>query len=120
MAIPGWLWPEDHAEEQSELGLSNVDKTPEATEIENATNAFGVLSNTARLEILASLYACAEPISYTELRESTSVEDKGRFNYHLRQLERLTRSEEGQYSLNQRGKELVQNVLTEEHILHYE
>lgn len=105
MTIPDWIWPTDES-------LSGV-------EIEAATDLFETLSNPIRLEILASLSDQPEPVTYTELRESTSIEDKGQFNYHLRQLNNLIRNTEGRYTLTERGEDLVKNVLTEEQIRQY-
>ncbi|MFA9517448.1 citrate synthase [Halopenitus sp. H-Gu1] len=116
MAIPDWLWPTD---DSHDIEVQDVDDTLSASEIETVTNLFETLSNPIRLEILTSLYNQTEPISYTELRESTSIEDKGRFNYHLRQLNQLIRNHEGKYTLTQRGDDLLENVLTEEQIRQY-
>jgi len=75
MAIPGWLWP-DNSHRNGEA--QHPHESLETSEIENATSLFKILSNTIRLEILVSLHEQSDPTSYTELRESTSVDDKGK------------------------------------------
>jgi citrate synthase len=112
MAIPNWLWPD------GDLGTEVQSNTlTETSELESATDTLAVLSHTTRLEILTHLYDQSRPVSYTELRGSVAIQDKGRFNYHLRQLEELVRSYEGKYVLTQRGAELIQSVLSEERLL---
>ncbi|NGM69630.1 winged helix-turn-helix transcriptional regulator [Natronolimnobius sp. AArcel1] len=56
---------------------------------------FKALGNETRLEILRALYERGqetgavheETLPYAELREAVGIEDKGNFNYHLRQLD---------------------------------
>lgn len=117
MAIPGWLWPDNSVRNGKTQSSSAF---PEASEIESVSSVFEVLSNTNRLEILASLHNQSDPISYTELRESTSIDDKGQFNYHLRQVEQLVQNQNGEYTLTERGEDLIQSVLSEDQILQYE
>lgn len=117
MAIPGWAWPNSSSRNRQTRPSREF---LEESAIENATSLFAVLSNTTRLEILASLYRRSDPISYTELRDATSVSDKGRFNYHLRQLEQFVQNQDGEYTLSERGEELMQSVLSEDHIRQYE
>jgi citrate synthase len=117
MAIPGWIWPDNTARNEN---IQSSITFSEASEIDSVTSVFEVLSNTNRLEILASLHRQSGPISYTELRESTSVDDKGQFNYHLRQLEQLVRNQNGKYTLTEHGEELIQSVLSEDQIFQHE
>ncbi|ELZ96690.1 ArsR/SmtB family transcription factor [Haloferax sulfurifontis] len=112
MAIPNWLWPD------GELGTEvQSDNVIDPSELKGATDTFAVLSHPTRLEILTHLFDQSRPVSYTELRKSIAIQDKGRFNYHLRQLEDLVRPCEGKYILSQRGAELVQSVLSEKRLL---
>lgn len=104
----------------TQLGLESEDESFAVSKIETATDVFGVLSNSTRLEILASLHDQSEPISYTELRESISITDKGQFNYHLRQLDQCVQSRDGRYMLTERGEKLVTEILSEDQILRYE
>lgn len=117
MAIPGWLWPDNS---HRNGGPQRPHESRETSEIENATSLFKILSNTIRLEILVSLHEQSDPTSYTELRESTSVDDKGKFNYHLRKLEHLVCIQDGEYTLTDRGEAFIQKVLSEDLILNHE
>lgn len=116
MAIPGWLWPDSSFRDRQTQPSSNF---LEGSEIENATNLFEVLSNRIRLEILGTLYSQSAPITYTDLRDATSVSDKGKFNYHLRQLDQLVQNQDGKYTLSERGEELIQSVATEDQLRQY-
>jgi DNA-binding transcriptional ArsR family regulator len=116
MAIPDWRW--SNASFRDQQTQSSTELLQES-EIEAATGVFEVLSNTTRLEILAALYNQSDSLSYTELRNSTSVSDKGKFNYHLRQLEHLVQNQDGAYTLSDRGEELMRSVLSETEICRY-
>lgn len=48
--------------------------------------AFAVLGNEIRVDILRALWEAGEPLAYSELQERIGVCDSGRFNYHLRKL----------------------------------
>lgn len=113
MAIPDWRW--SNAKFREQTTQSSTERLGES-EIEAATGLFGVLSNATRLEILAALYNQSDSLSYTELRDSTSVSDKGKFNYHVRQLEQLVQNQDGQYTLSDRGEKLMRSVLSETEI----
>ncbi|WP_419181192.1 ArsR/SmtB family transcription factor [Haloarcula pelagica] len=108
MAIPGWLWTGSDGEGAQSTSFSDT------SEIREATDVFDVLSHATRLTILIHLHDQTRPVLYNELREATSVRDKGRFNYHLRQLEGLVRSSEGKYTLTRRGEKLVRSVLSDQ------
>ncbi|RZH67863.1 DUF7347 domain-containing protein [Natrinema altunense] len=108
MAIPGWLWPDDRSSTGSTQGPR---KSLGASEIEHATSVFSVLSSPIRLQILVTLHERSVPVSYTELRESASVDDKGKFNYHLRRLDHLVCVQDGEYMLTDRGGEFIQEAL---------
>lgn len=110
MAIPDWLWPDNSFRaEKSQSSHPSL----ETAEIENVTGVFGILSNSIRLEILSSLHSRSDPIPYTKLRESTSIDDKGQFNYHLRQLDQFVQDQDGEYTLTERGEIIVQHLLSE-------
>jgi citrate synthase len=116
MAIPHWLWPTEAPDDAPSPGS---DPSLSAAEIETATDLFETLSNPVRLEILTALNERSEPISYTALRGETSIEDKGRFNYHLRQLDSLVCSHDGSYALTEDGEELVETVLADREVRGY-
>ena len=116
MAIPSWLWPIDRFEQHSDGRLANPDEAPNTREIKNVINTFEVLSNQTRLEVLAILHSRTEPLTYTEIREATSVTDKGKFNYHLRRLDEFLSHQDGRYALNAHGHDLLQSVFIEDEI----
>ncbi len=116
MAIPGWLWPDDRYRDETQRPRKSL----ETSEIKHATSVFEILSNTTRLEILVSLHGQSEPISYTGLQESISVDDKGQFNYHLRKLDHLICTQDGEYTLTNRGETFIQRVLSEDLIFDHE
>jgi hypothetical protein len=56
-------------------------------DVEATADAFGVLADPVRVEILAALWrAEAAPLQYSALLEAVAVQDSGRFNYHLSKL----------------------------------
>ena len=70
--------------------------------------ALDALGHEVRTDILRALASAGEPLSFTELRTRTGVDDSGRFNYHLNKLasQFLRRTEDG-YELNYRGERVV-------------
>lgn len=73
--------------------------------------SFGELANTTRLEVVQSLAAGETPVGYTELFEQVAVDDRGQFNYHLRQLvDTYVRKTGDGYRLTQSGARAA-NVL---------
>ena len=109
MAIPSWLWPSDDSSSRTPDRLLDP-KTTTTSEIEDVSNLFDLLSNETRLEILRALHSQTSPLSYTELRGETSIEDKGKFNYHLRQLSDFIDRQEGEYRLTAKGDRISQNI----------
>lgn len=83
--------------------------------------AFAVLGNETRLRILHVLWEASktestwshdDPLPYSELRERVGVDDKGKFNYHLRKLtDQFIRRDDGSYILQEKGKHVVRAVL---------
>lgn len=82
-------------------------------DLERVSNDLEVLANPVRLEILDALARSERPLRYSELRASLSIRDNGKLNYHLRTLEDLVVSADGEYRLTARGRELVARVLDE-------
>lgn len=61
------------------------------TDADAAADAFGVLSDPARVAILRELASQfyehdGDPVGFADLRRAVGVDDPGRFNYHLDQL----------------------------------
>ncbi|WP_425504262.1 winged helix-turn-helix domain-containing protein [Saliphagus infecundisoli] len=76
-------------------------------------DTFSRLANTTRLEILQTLASSETPLSYSEVFQEVSVADRGKLNYHLRQLvaEYVHKSDEG-YELTQSGKRAANLLAT--------
>ncbi len=49
-------------------------------------DAFGVLSNEIRIDVLRALYRADGPQSYADVRQAVAYGGSGNFNYHLRKL----------------------------------
>ncbi|WP_324757669.1 citrate/2-methylcitrate synthase [Haloarcula sp. GH36] len=83
-----------------------------AVPVEPVSETLQTLSEPARLEMLLALAAADGAIAYSTLRERTSIEDKGRFNYHLRQLRgAFVADDESGYALTAAGERFVETVL---------
>lgn len=75
--------------------------------------AFALLANDTRLEILRTLWTEETPIPFTRLRERVEYTDSGNFNYHLNQLAaHFVRKTSDGYELRYAGKEVVRAVLS--------
>ena len=84
-----------------------------------ATNeAFGLLSDETRLELLEALWEGHEPteassMSFSELRERVRADDPGQVHYHLDRLtEHFVRHTEEGYELRESGKRIVRMLLS--------
>jgi hypothetical protein len=116
MAIPSWTWPTDDTEPRAQDALSEATTGSESSDIQSKSKFFELLSSEIRLEILTTLYSAAGPLSYTELRNSTSIDDKGKFNYHLRQLTEFLVQQNGTYRLTATGERILQQLFTNEQL----
>lgn len=76
-------------------------------------DAFGVLGNDIRVQILQTLGEAQEPLSFTELRDRIGIRQGGQFNYHLDKVvgHFVSKSEEG-YALRRPGSHVVQAILS--------
>jgi DNA-binding transcriptional ArsR family regulator len=63
-----------------------TDPGPEGGTMPAPEEAFAVLGNEIRLEILQRLGEADEPLAYSELFERMDYDDSGNFSYHLDQL----------------------------------
>lgn len=99
MAIPTWTW----SDRSLDRGQGELDPSTLADE-------FAALTDPTRVAILQTL-AREAPLEYTALREAVGVRDKGRFNYHLRQLERYLDRGSGDYRLSSAGERVVEHAI---------
>lgn len=76
-------------------------------------DAFAVLGNETRMDILQELGEADGPLSFSELRHRVGVRDSGQFNYHLNKLvgHFIENSDQG-YDLRQAGRRVIEAVLS--------
>lgn len=107
MAIPHWTWPDSD-------GATWPDSDePTRTDLSAASGAFDALSDPTRAAILGALFDADAPLAYSDLQAASGVEDNGRLNYHLRELDDLVVRDDG-YALTDYGRMLVRDVLAGE------
>jgi citrate synthase len=83
--------------------------------LEPVSETLAVLSEPTRLEILLGLFDGDTPLAYSALMDTTSIEDKGRFNYHLRQLRGyFVRDTADGYALTDAGRTVVHAIVTDD------
>lgn len=76
-------------------------------------DAFAVLGNETRMEILQTLGKGDEPLSFSELRDRVGMRDSGQFNYHLGKLQgHFIRKVDDEYELRGAGRRVVEAVLS--------
>jgi citrate synthase len=79
MAIPDWTGGDAPA-------LDAPTRRPSSPSADPLAEALSTLSHPVRLDIPFALVRADGPLDYSSPRTAVSVEDKGQFNYHLRQL----------------------------------
>ncbi|QLH84600.1 ArsR/SmtB family transcription factor [Halosimplex pelagicum] len=78
------------------------------TPVDDPAEAFEVLGDETRLDILRALAEAEEPLAFTRLRERCGVADSGRFSYHLRRLcEYFVRETDEGYELGHAGDRVI-------------
>ncbi|MFB6229082.1 MAG: ArsR/SmtB family transcription factor, partial [Halobacteriales archaeon] len=76
-------------------------------------DAFGVLGNETRIEILRALGDADGPLSFSELHDRVGTRDSGQFNYHLERLTgHFVRKAEDGYVLRRAGRRVIEAVLS--------
>lgn len=103
---------------RSDRYVAGDSSPPSSSHLKGISSILGTLSEPARLELLLILYESAEPLSYSSIRAQSSIEDKGRFNYHLRKLRSIyiTNTDAG-YSLSDTGRKVVEMLVDDEQLL---
>lgn len=81
----------------------------------SSIDAFGLLTNDTRIDILLALWRRRGPQTFSELQENAGVEDPGNFNYHLEQLRGtfLLERDEG-YDLTRAGRRALTAIFAED------
>jgi DNA-binding transcriptional ArsR family regulator len=79
----------------------------------SAEAAFESVADETRLAVLRTLVEADDPLSFSELRERTGVDDSGRFNYHLKALRDgfVRQTDDGTYTVTHAGHSIVGAVL---------
>lgn len=76
-------------------------------------DAFAVLGNETRMEILQVLSDSLDPLPFSELRDRVGVRDSGQFNYHLGKLVgHFVRQTDDGYQLSEPGRRVIEAVLS--------
>lgn len=84
----------------------------ECEECISPAEAFSVVGNETRLEILEALWRMDRPASFSELRREVGMRDSAQFNYHLSQLrEQFVRKTDDGYDFRQPGEAVIRAVL---------
>jgi ribosomal protein S27AE len=74
-------------------------------------DAFSVLGNETRIQILRTLGEAAEPLSFSALYERVEMPDTGNFSYHLDKLSgHFVRQTDSGYDLHQSGRRVVEAI----------
>lgn len=83
-----------------------------------ADEAFALLADSTRIEILRSIRAATDPVDpgpvpYSEIRDRVDVRDPGRLNYHLNKLaERFIRRTSDGYVLRESGRRIFRVLVS--------
>jgi citrate synthase len=95
-----------------------IARPPQSASLEPLSQTLDVLSEPNRLELLLALYDSDGPLGYSALLDASTIEDKGKLNYHLRTLRGSFVSDtDAGYTLTTAGERLVDAVVTNERLL---
>lgn len=76
-------------------------------------DAFAVLGNETRMEILQTLGEAEGPLPFSELRERVGSRDPGNFNYHLDKLTgHFVNHTDNGYELQRAGARVIESILS--------
>lgn len=79
----------------------------------SADEAFSILGNETRIEILRALWEADGPCAFAALRDRVAPDDSGNFSYHLGRLtDHFVRKTGSGYALRFAGEQVVRAVLT--------
>jgi DNA-binding transcriptional ArsR family regulator len=90
---------------------SDADTTETTTP--SPDDAFAVLGNETRMEILRALGDADDPLPFSDLHDRVGTRDSGQFNYHLEQLTgHFVRKTDDGYALRRAGRRVIEAVLS--------
>jgi citrate synthase len=120
MAIPEWTWGDapapDAPTRRSSSPSPSLSPSLQPT-VDPLAETLSTLSHPVRLEILFALVRADGPLDYSSLRAAVSVEDKGQFNYHLRQLRgQFVADRDDGYAPTPAGRSAVRTLATDAHL----
>lgn len=76
-------------------------------------DAFALLGNEIRVQILQTLGDAEEPLSFSTLYDRLPIDDSARFNYHLGELRgHFVRKTDAGYALDHPGRRVVEAILS--------
>lgn len=90
-----------------------ADGTPAEPTMLSPDEAFSVLGDETRMEIVQTLGEAGKAVPFTELRDRVGLRQGSQFNYHLDKLAShfVEKTEDG-YDLTQKGRRVVEAVLS--------
>jgi citrate synthase len=105
-------------ENRHTAGDQLIGRAPHARSLEPLSETLDVLSEPNRLELLLALYDSGEPLAYSGLLAASTIDDKGKLNYHLRTLRGsfVADTDDG-YALTPAGERLVDAVVANDQLL---
>lgn len=75
--------------------------------------AFAVLGNESRINIITALGDAAEPLPFSDLYDKVDIPDSGQFSYHLNKLQsHFVQQTDDEYELTQAGLRVIEAVLS--------
>lgn len=94
-------------------GSMSTDTGSETISALSPEEAFSVLGDETRLEILQALGDADEPLAFSEVFERVEYRDPSNFNYHLKKLAgHFVRETDDGYDLRQAGRRVVEAILS--------
>lgn len=98
--------------DESQRPLMGSSDSPQSSGL-SPDEAFALLGNEIRMNVLRHLGQEGGPMSFSELRDAVEVDDPGQFNYHLDQLvgHFVQRTGDG-YELRRPGQRMIEAVLS--------
>lgn len=90
-----------------------VDSDSGSVETLSPEEAFGVLGNETRMDILQTLGEAEEPLSFTDVRDRVGIRQGAQFNYHLEKLVgHFVRKTDDGYTLSPAARRVIEAVLS--------
>lgn len=97
---------------QPDATLDHCDD-PACEDCVEPAEAFAIIGNETRLDILEELWAASErPVRFSDLRRRVGMRDSAQFNYHLGKMTgKFVRKTDGGYDFKSAGRKVVSAIL---------